>query len=109
MKELALDVAIILPPEIKRRAIQLSAALGNDPAHHLVLDDEHLPHITLSQEFLRLEELDAAFERIGEALLGQPPLTLQVTGGARSGHSLWMAIERTPALTELHERVMEAL
>jgi len=109
MKILALDVAILPPAEVRQRAVQLSAALGNDPAHNFTLDDEHLPHITLSQEFVRVEELDAVFERIHEALRGQAPLTLHVTGGAKGGHSLWMAIEQTPELTELHERVMEAL
>ena len=106
---LALDVAILPPAEVRQRAVQLSAAFANDPAHHLRLDDDHLPHITLSQEFVRVEELDAVFDRIDEALRGQPPLALQVTGGARGGHSIWMAIERTPALTELHERIMHAL
>ena len=67
-KILALDVAILLPPEVRTRAIQLSATLAGDPAHHLTLDEEHLPHVTLSQEFVRVDELDAVFERIDEAL-----------------------------------------
>ena len=32
-----------------------------------------------------------------------------VMWAAKGSHSLWMAIEQTPELTELHERVMEAL
>lgn len=108
-KLLALDVAILPPPDVRRRAVELSAALGNDPAHHLTLDDDHLPHVTLSQEFVRAEEMGRVFERIDEALRGQLPLRLTITGGTRGGHSLWMAIEKTPALTELHERVMHAL
>lgn len=106
---LALDVAILPPPEVRERAIQLSAALPDDPEHHLRLDEEHLPHITLSQEYVRVDELEAVFERVDEALRGQPRLTLQVTGGGKSGSSVWMTVERTPALTELHERVMHAL
>ena len=108
-KLLALDVAILPPPDVRRRAIELSAALGNDPAHDLILDDDHRPHITLSQEFVRVEELDPVFERIDEALRGQSPLTLNIAGGAKGAHSIWMAVEKTPELTALHERVMHAL
>ena len=106
---LALDIAILPPSLVWQRAVQLSAGLGADPAHHLILDESHLPHITLSQEFVRVDELDAVFERIDEALRAQPPLTLQVTGGARGGSSVWMAIEKAPLLAELHERIMHAL
>ena len=108
-KLLALDVAILPPPDVRRRAIELSAALGNDPAHNLTLDEDHLPHITLSQEFVRVEELDPIFGKIDEALRGQPPLTLTIAGGARGEHSIWMAVEKTPELDALHERGMHAL
>lgn len=109
MKLLALDVAILPPPDVRERAVRLSAALPADPSDPLRLDEDHLPHITLTQQFVRVEELDAACERIDEELRGQRPMTLRVTGGAKGGHSVWMAIERSEAITGLHERLMEAL
>lgn len=91
------------------RAIGLSAALPPEGSQGLRLDADHLPHVTLTQQFVRAEELDSVFERIDEVLAGHPPVHVAVTGTGRSGHTLWMAIDRTPQLLELHERLMEAL
>jgi 2'-5' RNA ligase len=106
---LAVDVAVLLPPDVRQRAIDLSAALPAGESHGLRLDAGHLPHITLTQMFVRADELETAFERIDEVLRTQAPLTLHVTGGGSGGSAVWMAIDRTPALAQLHERVMEAL
>jgi 2'-5' RNA ligase len=108
-KLLALDVAILPPPEVRERAIALSAAIVSGHEDRLRLDAEHMPHVTLTQQFIREEELDAAFERIDEVLRGQPPLQLRVSGAGKGGHSVWMAIERDDAIAGLHERMMEAL
>ena len=108
-KLLALDVAILPPPDVRQRAIELSAGLPSDHADRLRLDAEHMPHITLTQQFIRVEELEPAFERVDAILRAEPPLTIQVTGGGKGGHSVWMAIERTEAIAGLHERLMEAL
>jgi 2'-5' RNA ligase len=108
-KLLALDVALLPPPDVRQRAIELSAGLPGEHADRLRLDAEHIPHITLTQQFIRVEELDAAFERIDDVLRGEAPVTVNVTGGGKGGHSVWMAIERTDAISRLHERLMEAL
>lgn len=104
----ALDVAILPPPDVTRQAIAISRSLPQEGSNGLVLDAEHLPHVTLIQQFVREEELDQAFARMDEVLRHQPSLRLRVSGGG--GHrTLWMTIDRTPALVELHERLMEAL
>jgi len=105
----AVDVAILPPPDVSARAIALSAALPPDDSERFVLDAEHRPHVTLTQAFIRAEELDAAFDRVDEVLRGQHPLTLRVTGGGKSGHSVTMALDRSDELMALHEAVMEAL
>jgi 2'-5' RNA ligase len=105
----AVDVAILTPPEITARAIELSAALPADGSQGLRLDSEHLPHITLTQQFIREDELDAAFERIDGIVATAAPLRVVATGPGRSGHTLWIAIERTPELSELHEQLMGSL
>ena len=89
--------------------MQLSASLPASESHGLRLDDEHLPHITLSQHFIRAEERELAFEKIDEVLRAQKPLKLVITGGGRSNSAVSMEVEKTPRLQELHERLMEAL
>ncbi len=105
---IAVDIAILPPPDVRARAIALSAALPSG-SHGLVLDEDHRPHVTLTQAFIRAEELDAALERVDDVLRGRPPLTLSVTGSGKSGHTIWMAIERSADIVALHEQVMDAL
>jgi 2'-5' RNA ligase len=106
---LALDIAILPPPDIRQAAIALSAALPASESRGLMLDDTHLPHVTLSQHFVRADELDAALDKVDEVLRAVKPLPLAITGGGKSTHSVRMAVERTPALDRLHEDVMEAM
>ena len=112
---LALDVALLLPPDARERAIRLSSSLSppSPPASarqaHFRLDDDHHPHITLTQQFVRAEELDAALERIDETVRGQRPLAIRVTGGGKGHSSVSMAVERSEAIASLHERLMEEL
>jgi 2'-5' RNA ligase len=108
-KLLAIDVAILPTPAVRERAVELSASLPASESHGLRLDDEHLPHITLSQHFIRAEERELAFAKIDEVLRGQKPLKVTITGGGRSSSAVWMAVEKTPRLQELHERLMDAL
>ena len=107
---MAIDVALLPPPQVRSQAIGLSAMLrAADESHDFRLDADHHPHITLSQQFVRVNELDQALERVDEVLRNQSRLTLTVTGGGHGASSVWMAIGRTPAIVELHERLLEAL
>jgi 2'-5' RNA ligase len=106
---LALDVALLLPPDARDTAIGISGTLPADQSHGLQLDADHLPHITLTQQFIRADEQDAVFERIDAALRNQPPIRVHVTGGGKGSSSVWMAVERTKELADLHEVLMEAL
>jgi len=108
-KLLALDVAILPTPALRERAVELSASLPAAESNGLRLDDEHLPHITLSQHFIREDERQLAFEKIDEVLRRQNPLKLAISGGGRGSSAVWMEVEKTPALQQLHERLMEAL
>jgi 2'-5' RNA ligase len=106
---LALDVAILPPPHLAGLAIELSAALPASTADRLVLDDTHLPHVTLTQQFVDAGELDLAMTLVDHALTATTPIPLHVSGGGKGGRSVWIAIERTPDLMTLHERLMDAL
>ena len=106
---LALDVAVLPPPDVTARAIALSASLPAEESQGLRLDEGHVPHITLTQMFARANELDDVVTRVDEIVRGHTPMTLRVTGGGQGTHSVWMEIERTPPLMNLHERLMEVL
>jgi 2'-5' RNA ligase len=67
-----------------------------------------MPHITLTQQFVAVERLDAAFDRIDAMLADVAALPLTVTGTGRSS-AVWMSIEPTPALMDLHRGLMEIL
>jgi 2'-5' RNA ligase len=105
----ALDVALLPPPEVSAQAISIGASLPAEAFQGLRLDEAHLPHITLTQMFARVEELDEVFARVEGVLGGFAPLTLRLTGGGQGTNSVWMEIETTAALMQLHEQLMEAL
>jgi len=106
---LALDVALLPPPDVASRAIALSAALPESESQGLRLDEGHLPHITLTQMFTRAEELDAVLDRVDDVVREFGPMPLRVVGGGGGTHAVWMEIDRSAALVQLHERLMEAL
>jgi 2'-5' RNA ligase len=105
----ALDVAILLPPDVSKRAIELSAALPGRESQGLRLGNDMLPHVTLTQQFVRNADLDIALQQVASVLTEIGPLRLAVTGAGREQSSVWMAIERTPALFELHCNLMDIL
>jgi len=106
---IAIDVAILPPPDISRRAIELSATLPRHESVGLRLSGDMPPHITLTQQFVQREEIDTVLDGIGSALAGWAPFRVTVTGAGRGGNAVWMAIDRTPALLELHRQLMDAL
>ena len=108
-KLVALDVAILPPPDVAQRAVACSATLPAEGSQGLRLDAEHLPHVTLTQQFVREDEMDAVLACIGDVCASLPPFRALATGGGKSGHTLWITIERTPEIVALHERLMEAL
>ena len=105
----AIDVAILPPADVSQRAIALSASLPASEGQGLRLDATHLPHVTLMQLFVRAEEIDVAMQQIDDVVREHGPLRLRVSGGGHSRHTVWLTVDRTPALDALHERLMEAL
>ena len=105
----ALDVAILLPPQVREVAIALSGSLPASQSKGLRLGDDRLPHITLTQQFVRRHELETCLTRVADVLATHQPLRLRVTGGGRGSSSVWMEIERHDGLVNLHERLMGEL
>jgi len=106
---IAVDIAILPPPAVADRAIELSAALPPQESQGLLLGrDDYLPHITILQQFVSAESLPAFLDRVGDVVQPVPPMKLRVTGGGMGSSSVWMSIERTSALVDLHSRVLDA-
>jgi hypothetical protein len=90
-------------------AVRLSGALPPELFKGLRLDAEHLPHITLTQQFVHEYEMDKALDSVQRVLTGMRPLPLHVPGAGKARHTVWLAVERSPSLLDLHERLMTAL
>jgi hypothetical protein len=106
---LALDVAILLPSLVSRRATELSAALPATSSQGFRLDGDHLPHITLTQQFVLEQDVDPVLATISATITNYDTLQLNVTGPARGRTSVWMSIAPAPDLVELHRDLMDSL
>ena len=104
----AIDIAILPPADVAARAIALSAALPSGESQGLLLGADCLPHITLTQQFVPYASLDPLLAQLDRVLHDREPLHLRVTGGGKGRNSVWMAIERTPELVNLHEQLLQA-
>jgi 2'-5' RNA ligase len=106
---IAVDVAILPPPAVDARARALNAALPAAESKGLRLDDARLPHITLTQLFVRTSELPTMLDLIDEAIRGVAPLSLRIPAASVNGNTVWMTVDPARGLTDLHERLMHAL
>ena len=106
---LALDVAILPPPSVSKRAIELSAALPAADSQGLRLDDDRLPHITLTQQFVTAQDIDAVLAKIEATITNYDTLRLNVTGPGRGQNSVWMSIAPALDLVQLHRELMDGL
>jgi 2'-5' RNA ligase len=108
---IAIDIAILPPADVSARAIALSAALPADESQGLLVGVDRLPHITLTQQFVPSESLDPLLAQIDRLVRNFEPVPLRVTGGGKGSSglsSVWMTIERTPALANLHAQLLQA-
>jgi 2'-5' RNA ligase len=110
MSELiALDVAILPPPDVSEKAVAISVALPAEDFQGLRLDASHLPHVTLMQLFARGDQLEPLLGQVEAIARSTAPMPLRVTGAAKHGDTVSIAIENTPPLAALHEQLMDAL
>src|SRR5687767_14023763 len=105
----AIDIAILPPADVSARAIALSAALPADESQGLLLGVDRLPHITLTQQFVPSDSLDPLLAQLDRLLRNREPVRLRVTGGGKGRSSVWMTIERTTALSDLHAQLLQAV
>jgi len=104
---LAIDIAILPPPDISERAIEMSARLPRGESEGLLLGPEYLPHVTLLQQFVGAADVPALLDLIGLSIQGLSAMPLRVAGGASGSRSVWMEVESTPALVDLHRHLLD--
>jgi hypothetical protein len=106
---IVVDIAILPPPSVSRLAIELSAALPKEESQGLLLSaDDYIPHITLLQQFVSVDAMPTFLDRVGDVVQRHRALALRVTGGGMGSSSVWMSIERSPALVDLHSSILDA-
>jgi 2'-5' RNA ligase len=106
---IAVDIAIVPPPSVFHLAIELSAALPPEESQGLLLrPDDYLPHITLLQQFVSVDAMATFLDRVGDVVQRHRALTLRMAGGGMGSSTVWMSIDRSPALVDLHQHVLDA-
>lgn len=115
MRRIAID-AVLLPPEAWwNHAVRLNRQLRIAVPDRIVLGpSDSLPHLSLAMGCLSEEELAVAGERLRAVAAEHGPIGLMATGihsgliGTGEVVST-LHVERTVALRDLHEAVMQAL
>lgn len=105
---LALDVALRLPPAVEKAVGQFNNALDAPPTGFR-FDANHLPHITLAQQFSPADEVAAVVEAIGPIVSNQPPLRLATAELTRGRIATVLTVTPTRSLDAIHRRLMNQL
>jgi len=105
----AIDVAVLVPERVAGPARDISRALSGGRPDALQLDDTHLPHVTLAQQFVERARLDELFGELDRILRHEPVLLLRIPGVAVDHGTISLAVDRTADLQHLHELVMDAI
>ena len=105
---LAVDVALLLPPDAREVAARLNARLAGPP-DGFRFDAGHLPHVTLAQQFVPAADLPLVAAEAGDVLASFAPLKLTAGRFASSGPTTSLALAATRPLATLHARLMDRL
>ena len=105
---LAIDVALLLPPRAYDLVTQLNARLAGPP-DGFRFDADHLPHVSLVQQFVPATDLPLLTAEVGAVLSATAPLTLVAERLRSSGVTTLLDLAPTRPLATLHARLMDRL
>ncbi|MBI3963564.1 MAG: 2'-5' RNA ligase family protein [Candidatus Kerfeldbacteria bacterium] len=109
----AIDVALLPPENIAETARQINRALRTEHPEGFALDDTHLPHLTLVQQYILTADLLDVFTNVDTVLASFKPVILTVTGIAGAsfgGISVpFMVLQQDSELQRLHEELLDRL
>jgi hypothetical protein len=105
---LAIDVAVMLPVDLRRRVARLNGVL-TPPPDGFRLDDTHVPHITIVQLFVRAHHLEELSDVVGTAVQTVEPLELRTASIDHGRTATTLQVALTPQLERLHRGLMDDL
>ncbi|MBI4092768.1 MAG: hypothetical protein HY420_02480 [Candidatus Kerfeldbacteria bacterium] len=109
-KSLAINVALLPPDDVMKKCREINARLWQKTKQGFRLDETHLPHISLVQQYIAAASLANVCSAIEQEIRNRPPLILHVfeihphtleDGLVISG----LNITPTPEIVNLHERL----
>lgn len=105
---LALDIAILLPPETSTSVELLNTQLSAPP-EGFRFSARHLPHISLVQQFSPTTELTVIEQTIADVVSKHPPIDLTLASITTSQTTSSLTVTPSPVLDTLHRRLMDQL
>ena len=110
---IAIDVLLVPSEKMYAQALYLNSLINQDNPNTIKLDENHIPHITLLQCFIKEEDLpkvntalNGLFETIEDENLKAESLFYDKN---EEESFAMISIEKSSALLELHEKVIEIL
>lgn len=105
---LALDIAILLPPDASASVELLNTQLSAPP-EGFRFSARHLPHISLVQQFSPTTELTVIEQTIADVVSKHPPIDLTLASITTSQTTSSLTVTPSPVLDTLHRRLMDQL
>lgn len=111
MSKIAVDIVLLPDRAVTETAIAANRDLVRRCGRHIVLDEGHLPHISLAMGCIETRDVEPA-EKVLQTIAGEcPPGKLAITGIATTLNARGLQVSsfilaQTEALQTLHERVM---
>lgn len=106
---LAIDIAVLLPSPVQDRVRRLNASFDASDGRGFRFDNQHLPHLTIGQHYVRPESLPAVRHHIGRLVSDMVPFEVLITGSLASRTAQLLKVERSAELYLFHTQVMNAM
>ena len=112
---IAIDVLLEPDQTMVAKANAVNARLRSNYPDGYSLDATHTPHVTMVQRFIRVRDFDAVTAAITKVLATERPTDLQLTAHGlvavpSAGVAVTLiAVERTPELVQLQQKVADAV
>lgn len=114
MTKVAVDVVLLPDEDIAAKALTVNRKLIEQYGRHIVLDESHLPHISLAMGCMDTDNVAPAREVLETVARECPPGDLVITGiatvlNARGRQVSSFILAQTGPLQTLHERIMNEM
>lgn len=104
---IAVNVALLLPPDAMERVARLNSLLYAEQPEGFLFGPTVVPHITIAQLFVRRENLLALIRQMDVILSVTEPLELAVTKIAGRNQICSLRLTRTAELLRVHASLMD--